>query len=154
MLQLKSMANIGDEVIYLHYFKYVNFYKKKCRWNSDCTCYLFQDDDDTNMMIIQRTIFRPIVSEVRSCLSMAFNGRSKVNDLRRSFARKKHEIWKSKGCHRVERKARITKMCTLCKFAVPVFGQYTLKCATYNFNGACPPCSCRSVGVTRTCFVD
>ena len=29
MLQLKSMANIGDEVIYLHYFKYVNFYKKK-----------------------------------------------------------------------------------------------------------------------------
>ena len=29
MLQLNSMANIGDEVIYLHYFKYVNFYKIK-----------------------------------------------------------------------------------------------------------------------------
>ena len=28
-------------------------------------------------MTIQRTIFRPIVSEVRSCLSMAFNGEVK-----------------------------------------------------------------------------
>ena len=48
---------------------------KKCRWNSDCTSYLLQDD--TNMMMIQHTIFRPIVNEVQSCLSMMFNGEIK-----------------------------------------------------------------------------
>ena len=47
-----SMANTGDEVIYLHYFDFVNFYKKKCRLNSDCTCYLLQDDTICFKMIL------------------------------------------------------------------------------------------------------
>ena len=36
----------------------------------------------------------------------------------------------------VERKARIAKMCKLCKFIVAVFGRFSLKCATYSFSGA------------------
>ena len=36
----------------------------------------------------------------------------------------------------------------------PSFWPIYFKMCPYNFNGAFPPCSYMSVGVTRTCFVD
>ena len=79
---------------------------------------------------------------------------SKVNCFRRNLAQNEHKIQKSVAYRCVERKTRIAIMCRLCKFIVPVFGRFCLKCATYSFNGAWLPCRYRPVGVTRTCFID
>ena len=65
----------------------------------------------------------------------------------------KHKILKSVGYHLVECKARITKMCRLCEFVVPVFGRFTFKCVLYNFNGAWLPCTYGPVDVIHTCFI-
>ena len=53
-----------------------------------------------------------------------------VNCFRRNLARNEHKIQKSVAYRCVERKTRIVKMCRLCKFIVPVFGRFRLKCAT------------------------
>ena len=55
---------------------------------------------------------------------------SKVNCFRRNLARNERMVQKSVAYRCVQRKARIAKMCTLCKFIVPVFGRFRLKCAT------------------------
>ena len=61
------MASTGDEVI-------ISTFIKKCRWNSDSTCYLLQYQyNDTTYHLSPRSI----VSKVLSCLTMALNGRFK-----------------------------------------------------------------------------
>ena len=53
------MGNSGDQVIYLHYFDFVNFI-------------LLQDD--TNTMMKQRTIFRLIIRKILSCVWRSMRG--------------------------------------------------------------------------------
>ena len=65
-----SMFNTGDEIIYLHYFDFVNFYKKSVGEILIVHAICFK----IILIMIQHTVFRPIVSRILSCLSMAFNG--------------------------------------------------------------------------------
>ena len=61
---------------------------------------------------------------------MAFNGGVNGQFFRCNLARNEHKIQRSVAYRFVERKMRIVKMYRLCKFIVPVFGQFHLKCAT------------------------
>ena len=53
-----------------------------------------------------------------------------VNCFCHNLGRNECKIKKSVAYRCVECKARIVKMCRVCKFMVPVFGRFRLKCAT------------------------
>ena len=98
---------------------------KKCKWNSDFTHYLLQDD--TNITTIRPSNFRPIVIKAGNFLSTALSGGSKVNRVRRALTTILWSVSKSVSDIWIQQGIAIQKILGLWDFSHPVFGRFVLK---------------------------
>jgi len=103
---------------------------KKCKWNSDFTHYLLQDD--TNTTTIRLSNFRPIVIKAGNFLSTALGGGSKVNRFRRALTPFLVNVSKSVSDNWIQQGIAIQKIFGLWDFGHPVFGRFVLKLSCWN----------------------
>ena len=107
-------------------------YIKKCKWNSDFTHYLLQDD--TNTTTIQPLNFQLIIIKVGNVLSTALSGRSKVNHFSCTLASILRNASKSVWHLGIQQSIGIViqKIFGMWDFSHPVFSQFVLKLSCRN----------------------
>jgi len=103
---------------------------KKCKWNSDFTHYLLQDD--TNTTSIRPSNFRPIVIKAGNFLSTALSWGSKVNHFRRALTHFLADVSKSVSDIWIQQGIAIQKIFGLWDFIRPVFDRFVLKLSCRN----------------------